>query len=175
LAQPNKQPTSVSLSLLRSSLISRAQSSGAASSPCFTHTDARRRISLLHAGAVSSHLLPHGSRRYSVARPSPRCSWLHALSLPPLPSLPPAAAPSDPPQMTQAATDLVGMSEEVAVWPLPIDFLCFWLGDGDALHPASASTTRRRLFFFWKGVGREDPYLFFFILLYIWARIQRIK
>ena len=63
--------------------------------------------------------------------------------------------------MTQAATDLVGMSEEVAVWPLPIDFLCFWLGDGDALHPASASTTRRRLVFFWKGVGREDPYLFF--------------
>ena len=174
MAQPNKQPTSVSLSLLRSSLISRAQSSGAASSPCFTHTDARRRISLLHAGAVSSHLLPHGSRRYSVARPSSRCSWLHALSLPPLPSLPPAAAPSDPPQITQAETDLVGMSEEVAVWPLPIDFLCFWLGDGDALHPASASTTRRRLIF-WKGVGREDPYLFFFILLYIWARIQRIK
>ena len=166
----------MSLSLLRSSLISRAQSSGAASSPCFTHTDARRRISILHAGAVSSHLLPHGSRRYSITRPSSRCSWLHALSLPPLPSLPPAAAPSDPPQMTQAATDLVGMSEEVAVWPLPIDFLCFWLGDGDALHPASASTTRRRLvFFFWKGVGREDPYLFFFILLYIWARIQRIK
>ena len=167
----------MSLSLLRSSLISRAQSSSAASSPCFTHMDARRRISLLHAGAVSSHLLPHGSRRYSVARPSPRCSWLHALSLPPLPSQPPAAAPSDPPQMTQAATDLVGMSEEVAVWPLPIDFLCFWLGDGDAIHPTSASTTRQRLVFFLKKRSRQGRSLliFFFILLYIWARIQRIK
>jgi len=78
-------------------------------------------------------------------------------------------------QMTQAATDLVGMSEEVAVWPLPIDFLCFWLGDGDALHPASASTTRRRLFFFGKESAGKIPTYFFSILLYIWERIQRIK
>jgi hypothetical protein len=58
-----------------------------------------------------------------------------AACLPSAPSLPLAAAPSDPPQMTQVAPDLVEMS----------DFLCFWLGVGDALLPASASTTRRRL------------------------------
>jgi len=109
----------------------------------------RRRISLLHAGAAPPHLLPHGSRRYSAALPPSRCSWLRALSLPSALSLPLAAAPSDPhldqpqppPQMTQAAPNLVGMSDEVAAWPLPIVFLCFWLGVRDALLPASALAT----------------------------------
>ena len=106
----------------------------------------RRRISLLHIGAGPPHLLPHGSRRYSAALPPSRCSWLRALGLPSAPSLPLAAALSDPhldqppppPHMTQAALDLVGGSEEVAARPLPIVFLCFWLGVGDALLPASA-------------------------------------
>jgi hypothetical protein len=47
--------------------------------------------------------------------------------------------------MTQAVPDLVGMSEEVAAWPLPIDFLFFWLGVGDDLLPVSTSMPRRRL------------------------------
>ena len=91
----------------------------------------RRRIPLLQAGAAPAHLspphlLPHGSRRNSAALPPSRRSWLRALSLPSAPSLPLAAAPSDahleqqppPPQMTQAAPDLVGKSEEVAARPL---------------------------------------------------------
>ena len=121
-----------------------------ASPPCFTHADAvpphlppsSRRSSVALA---PPHLLCHGSCKYSATLPPLRCSWLRALSLPSAPSLPLAAAPSDPPQMTQAVLDLVGMSEEVAAWPLPIVFLCFWLGVGDTLLPASASTPRRRL------------------------------
>jgi hypothetical protein len=109
---------------------------------------------LTHADAAPPHLLSHGSCRYSAALPPSRCSWLCALSLPSAPSLPPLAAsisdphlnqPPPPPQMTQAAPDLVGMSEEVAAWPLPIVFLCFWLGVKDALLPASALSPRRRL------------------------------
>jgi hypothetical protein len=109
-----------------------------ASPPCFMHADAapshlppsRRRSSIASSAAASPP-----SWITQVQRRPASLKLLLAACLPSAPSLPLAAAPSDPPQMTQAAPDLVEMS----------DFLCFWLGVGDALLPASASTTRRRL------------------------------
>ena len=136
MAQPNRQPTSASLSHLRSSLTQAPAPPLHASllhaGTALPHLPAprtqmqRRRISLLHSSAAPPHLLPHGSRRYSAALPPSRCSWLRALNLPSAPSLPLAAALSDPhldqpppqPQLTQVAPDLVGMSEEVAARPL---------------------------------------------------------
>lgn len=137
MAQLNRQPMSVPLSRLRHPIFTHRISSTHAGSataslplPCFTHADAAPPYLPPSVGAAQPHLvpprlLPHGSRRYSAARPPSSCSWLRALSLPSCPSLHLAAAPSDPPQMTQAVPDPVGMSEEVAAWPLPIDFLCF--------------------------------------------------
>ena len=109
MAQPNRQPTSVSLSLLRSSLISRTQMQRRRMPPSFTQAQCCRISSLLHRGAAPPHLappclLPHGSRRYSAARPPSCCSWLCALSLPSAPSLPLAAAPSDPPSQSTTAS-----------------------------------------------------------------------
>jgi len=158
LARPNRQPTSASLSLLRSSLTQAPAPPLHASllhaGTALPHLPAprtqmqRRRISLLHSSAAPPHLLPHGSRRYSAALPPSRCSWLRALSLPSALSLPLAAAPSDPhldqpqppPQMTQAAPNLVGMNDEVAAWPFLFVFLCF----ASSLHGYLATLARRR-------------------------------
>jgi hypothetical protein len=141
LAQSNRQPTSASLSLLKSSLTQAPlpHASLLHAGAALPHLPAsrtqmqRRHISLLHAAQRSATASPPSWLTQVQRRPPlSRCSWLHALSLPSAPSLPLATAPSDPhldqpqppPQMTQAPY-LVGMSEEVATWPLLSFFSSF--------------------------------------------------
>jgi hypothetical protein len=130
---------------------------------CFSFTLPGSSLLLLHTSAAPRHLLPHGSHSCSAALPPSRCSWLHALSLPSAPSLPLAAAPSDPPSRSTTASvaddpsgvRFGGDERGGSCMAFPYRFPSsphgiwisryFWLGIGDALLPASTLSPRRHL------------------------------
>ena len=145
MVQPNRHSGHLSSHGCRCSAAAHIHPSrrhSAAACPCF-----------MHAGAVPLHL-PPSSRHSSTASPPSWLTQVHrrppslallltACAQPALRSFPTSCRSL--PKMTQAAPDLVGMSEEVAARPLPIVFLCFWRGVGEALLPASALSPRRHL------------------------------
>jgi hypothetical protein len=140
LAQPTRQSTSalLYLSLLRCHLTDDMDA----------HTPPGGSLLLPPHRRSTATSPPSWFRQVQRRPPSLRCSWPRTLSLPSTPSLPLAAAPSDPhleqppppPQMTQAMLDLVGVSEEAAAWPFLFVFLCF----ASSLHGYLATLARCR-------------------------------